>query len=101
MKIIGNSFFVDFGMAKAILNIESETSLTFTTVEKNGKEVHEIETVKTDMTELRPQLYMLTWKEKNGNTITQIQDYDNGIIYSNWTSPSGEFTHSKGTLKQA
>jgi hypothetical protein len=101
MNIIGNSFSVDFGMAKAILNIESETSLTFTTVEKKGKEVHEIETVKTEMTELRPQLYMLTWKEKNGNTITQIHDYDNGIIYSNWTSPSGEFIHAKGTLKQA
>jgi hypothetical protein len=100
MNIIGNKFSVDFGMAKAILNLESETSLTFTTIEKNGKEVHETETVKTKMTELRPQLYMLTWKEKNGNTITQIQDYDNGIIYSNWTSPSGEFTHAKGTFKQ-
>ena len=101
MTIIGNSFSVDFGMAKAILNIESETSLTFTTIEKNGKEVHEVETVITEMTALRPQLYMLTWKEKNGNTITQIQDYENGIIYSNWTRPSGEFIHAKGTLKQA
>ena len=53
------------------------------------------------MTQLRPQLYLLTWKEKNGNTMTQIQDYDNGIIYSNWTTPSGEFIHAKGTLKQA
>ena len=101
MDIIGKGFSVDFGMAKAILSIESETSLTFTIVEKNGKEVHEVETVTTEMTELRPQLYMVTWKERNGNTITQIQDYDSGIIYSNWTTPSGEFIHSTGTLKQA
>ena len=101
MNIIGNSFSVDFGMAKAILSIDSETSLTFTIIEKNGKEVHEVETVTTEMTQLRPQLYMLTWKEKNGNTITQIQDYENGIIYSNWTTPSGEFIHAKGNLKQA
>jgi len=100
MNIIGNKFSVDFGMAKAILTMESETSLTFTTIEKNGKGVHETETVKTIMTELRPQLYMLTWKENNGNTITQIQDYENGIIYSNWTSPIGEFIHAKGTLSQ-
>ena len=98
MHIIGNSFSVDFGMAKAILKIESETSLTFTIIEKNGKAVHEVETVKTEMTELRPQLYMLTWTENNGNTITQIQDYDHSIIYSNWTTPSGEFIHAKGTL---
>jgi hypothetical protein len=99
MKIIGSKFSADFGMAKAILHIQSETSLSFTTTEKNGKDAHETETVKTKMTELRPQLYMLTWKEKNGNTITQIQDYKNGIIYSNWTSPDGEFTHAKGTLQ--
>jgi len=98
MKIIGNKFAVDFGMAKAILHIQSETSLTFTTTEKNGKETNETETVQTKMTELRPQLYMLTWKEKNGNTITQIQDHENGIIYANWTSPGGEFTHAKGTI---
>lgn len=101
MPIIGNSFSVDFGMAKAILKIDSETSLTFTIIEKNGQEVHEVETVKTEMIQLRPQLYMLTWKEKNGNTMTQIQDYDNGIIYSNWTTPGGEFIHAKGTLKPA
>lgn len=101
MPIIGKTFSVDFGMAKAILKIESETSLTFTIIEKNGQEVHEVETVTTEMTQLRPQLYMLTWKEKNGNTITQIQDYDNGNIYSNWTTPSGDFIHAKGTLKQA
>jgi len=100
MKIIGSEFLVDFGMAKAILDIQSETSLTFTITEKNGKETRETETVKTQMTELRPQLYMLTWTEKNGNTVTQIHDYENGIIYSNWTTPDGEFTHAKGTLKQ-
>ena len=100
MNIIGNKFSVDFGMAKAILNIQSETSLTYATTEKNGKEVQETETVKTQMTEVSPQLYMITWKEKNGNMITQIQDYENGIIYSNWTSPIGEFIHAKGTLSQ-
>jgi hypothetical protein len=100
MHIIGHSFLVDFGMAKAILRIDSETSLTFTITEKDGAPVHEVETVTTEMTELRPQLYMLTWKEKNGNTITQVQDYDNGIIYSHWTTPSGAFIHAKGTLKK-
>ncbi|WP_183575628.1 MoaF-related domain-containing protein [Mucilaginibacter sp. X5P1] len=100
MDIIGNKFSVDFGMAKATLYIESGTSLTFTITEKGGNQEGTTETVATEMTELRPQLFMVTWKEKNGNTITQVQDYENGIIYSNWTSPAGEFTHAKGTLKR-
>ena len=98
MNIIGNKFSVDFGMAKAILHMTSETSLMFTITEKGGNKEDIIETVATEMTELRPQLYMVTWQEKNGNTITQVQDYENGIVYSIWTSPTGEFTHEKGTL---
>jgi len=87
-------------MAKSILTLQSETTLTFTIIEKDGKEVNETETVEIKLTEIRPQLYMATWKEKNGNTITQIQDYENEIIYSNGTSPGGEFKNVKGILKQ-
>jgi len=99
MTIIGNKFVVDFGMAKAILHFQSETLLTFTIIEKDGNATNEKETVQIKLTEIRPQLFMATWKEINGNTITQIQDFENGIIYSNWTSPSGEFKNIEGTLK--
>ena len=99
MNIIGNQFLVDFGMAKSILAIDSETSLTFTITEKEGKEVNTTETVEIKLTQLRPKLYMATWKEENGNTVTQIQDYKKGEVYNNWTRPGGEFLHAKGTLK--
>lgn len=99
MNSIGNKFEADFAMARSILDINIDNSLTFTILEKEGKEVNITETVMVEMTRIRLGLYMLTWKEQNGNTVTQIQDYDNGIVYSNWTSPSGEFTHQTGTLK--
>ncbi len=100
MNITGNKFEVDFGMAKALLHIETETRLTFTITEKGGEKVNVVETVQTKMTELRPQLYLITWQEASGITITQVHDYENGAIYSNWTSPKGEFTNLKGTLKR-
>jgi hypothetical protein len=53
------------------------------------------------MVELRPQLFQVTWKEENGKTITQVQDYENEIVYSNVTLPNGQFVNLKGTLKQA
>ena len=100
MNIIGNKFLVTFGMAKAILHFQSATSLTFTILEKDGGEVNVAETVAVKMTELRPQLFMVTWKEESGTTVTQVQDYENEIIYSNWTIPGGEFKNIQGTLKQ-
>jgi hypothetical protein len=100
MNITGNIFEVDFGMAKAILHIESGSQLTFTITEKRGEKVNVVETVQTKMTELRPQLYLITWREASGTTTTQVHDYENETIYSNWTSREGEFTNLKGTLKR-
>lgn len=99
MEIIGHRFMVDLGMAKAILNFKTETQLQFQITEMDGKPTDETETVTIKLTELRPNLFMATWKEKNGNTITQVQDYENEIIYSNWTLPNGQFKNVKGTIK--
>lgn len=101
MNIIGNKYLADFGMAKAILHIQSNTSLTFIITEKEGKEWNETETVVITLTELRPQLYMLTWVEKNGNTVTQVQDHEEQVVYNHWTIPNGEFVHAKGSLRPA
>lgn len=98
MKIIGKKFEVDFG-AKAVLNIQSETELTFYITEKNGVKVDESETVEIAITQMRSKLFMLTWKENSGKTITQIQDHKNQIVYMNWTLPDGDFIHAKGTIK--
>lgn len=99
MEIIGHKFMVDFGMAKSILHFKTENELQFRITEMDGKPTNETETVNIKLTELRPNLYMATWKEKNGNTITQVQDFEREIIYSNWTLPNGKFENVKGTIK--
>ncbi|GLU52944.1 MoaF-related domain-containing protein [Dyadobacter frigoris] len=98
MEIIGKKFEVDFG-AKAVLDIESQTALTFHITEKNGIKVDESETVEIIITQIRSKLFILTWKEISGNTVTQIQDHKNQIVYMNWTLPNGDFIHAKGTIK--
>jgi len=98
IKIVGERFVVDFGMAKAILHFQSKTSMQFTITEKDGKPYKEVETVEIKLTEIRPNLYIATWKERNQNTVTQVQDFNNGIVYSNWTLPNGEFINIKGSI---
>lgn len=100
MDITGNKYLVDFGMAKATLHFESETSLTFTILEKEGSAANTTETVAIKLTELRAQLYLVTWHEKSGTTVTQVHDHENGVIYSNWTSADGVFTNITGTIKK-
>jgi hypothetical protein len=78
-------------MAKSILHFKSENELHFQITEPNGKPTYENETVNIKLTELRPNLYLATWEEKNGSMIAQVQDYENQIIYSNWILPNGQF----------
>ena len=75
-------------------------SLSFTILEKEGQLAEVSETVAITLTELRPKLYMATWTEKSGTTVTQVQDYENGVIYSNWTVPGEGFKNIKGTLAE-
>lgn len=100
MNIIGNKYLIDLGVAKATLDFHSDTSLTFTITEQNGSAVSLSETVEMKLVELRPQLFQVTWKEENGKTITQVQDYENEIVYSNVTLPNGRFVNLKGTIKK-
>ncbi len=99
MDNIGKEYLVDFGMAKAVLHFESETSLTFTITEKEGTKDNTTETVAVKLTVIRPHVLMATWQEASGTTVTQVQDYEKGIIYSNWTQPGGEFYNAQGTIK--
>jgi hypothetical protein len=101
MNIIGKTFQVEFAMAKARLAIESETSLTFSILEKNGDRANTTETVSIKLTEIRPALFLVTWKEASGTTVTQVHDHETGVIYSNWTTPEGQFTNVRGTIKEA
>ncbi len=49
--------------------------------------------------ELRPRLFMVTWQEPNKETVTEIEDYENGFLYANITSPKDKFFTLKAKLK--
>jgi ketosteroid isomerase-like protein len=99
VKTIGEKFLFDFGMNKAIIHFLSTDAMQFTIIEKAGTSYEESEKVEIKLTTIRPNVYLATWKEKNGNTITQVQDFLNNIVYSNWTLPSGEFINVNGTIR--
>jgi uncharacterized protein len=98
VKIIGEKFLFDFGMNKAIIHFLSNDAMQFTITEKAGISYEETERVKIKLTTIRPNVYLAAWKEKNKNTVTQVQDFYNKTVYSNWTLPNGEFINVNGTI---
>lgn len=97
-QFVNAKFLVEFEIAKVIFHYHNETSLTFTIIEKHGVLCDETETVAINLTEVGPNIFLVSWQEKSKTTLSQIQDFNTGTIYSNWTTPNGELITRKGTI---
>ena len=66
-------------------------------LDKMGAQSH---TEEITMTEIRSNVYMIYWKEKSGNRIVHIEDFEKEIAYTNISMPDkdGTFYHFKGPL---
>ncbi len=43
---------------------------------------------------------MVNWQEANKLTVTDLEDYEKGVVYANMTTPSDNFVSMKGTLRE-
>lgn len=96
IQVIGNKFKVNFGDYSFQLHFESETQMTWKALTDKG--FGDYETVNITKVEIRPNVYMIYWKEKSGTTVTHVEDFENGVVYTNITAPDHSFLNLKGTL---
>jgi hypothetical protein len=92
---VGHVVQVDFGN-KWDLHFTSMTTMTYTPA---GHPVAEGETVKIAVTPIRPGVFMVTWQESDKTTVVHVEDYQNGSLFTNISTPDGKFYNLKGTLK--
>ena len=98
-NLTGKRFLADLGAFKSELFFESEDTLVFSIKDGGGPaELGHTEKVKITITEVRPQVYMIAWKEATGATVTHVEDHENGILYSNATLPDGNFYTMQGKI---
>ncbi|WP_284163456.1 hypothetical protein [Frigidibacter sp. SD6-1] len=48
-------------------------------------------------TYIRPGVYMVTWREADGLTVTHVEDFENDTLYSSITLPDRTFLNLTGT----
>ncbi|WP_299162629.1 MoaF N-terminal domain-containing protein [uncultured Tenacibaculum sp.] len=98
IQVIGNKFKVDFGGDFVFeLNFQSENKMTWTPLKGDDKQSH---TENITMVEIRPNVYMVYWKEKSGNRVVHIEDFENDIVHTNISLPDKEntFLNFNGSL---
>ena len=49
------------------------------------------ETVRFDAVNLRPGVFLVSWKEASGATVVHVEDFDEMVVYSYATLPDGSF----------
>ena len=83
------------------LNFDANShSMTFTAIEANGPNLLTRETIEYTAVPIRPAVFMVHWKEKSGNTVVHVEDFEKGMVHTNITTPDLSFYNLSGTLKK-
>jgi hypothetical protein len=57
------------------------------------------EVVKVDVTNVRQNLFIMSWTEKNGNFIVQVQDHENQVVHNYARLADGQLFCAQGELQ--
>lgn len=91
------------GLAMEVSYPEFQVSLTLLSVTQLKFEIRNgpfarTETVDIEVVPFGNSLFAVSWQEKDGATVTNVQDYDRGLIRSFATLPDGRFLRMTGTF---
>lgn len=92
---VGQEMEVTYPNFKVRLTLPSVTQLRFEI--KEGPFAR-IETVDIQVVPLGNSIFAVSWQEKDGATVTNVQDYDRGVVHSFATLPDGLFLRMTGTF---
>lgn len=100
-QLAGREYRFDLGTLKVRYRFESESEATFVVEDGAGlaPDGH-TETVQIDLKQIRAGVYLNSWTEASGATVTHVEDFENGTLYSNVTV-GGKLYNLVGTIAEA
>jgi glyoxylase-like metal-dependent hydrolase (beta-lactamase superfamily II) len=81
------------------LNFHDERSMTFTGLVARSEGRPMTDTVQYTAVEVAPKVYMVYWTESDNTHVVHVEDFGQGVAYTNISAPDGSFTNLRGTLK--
>lgn len=99
-ELVGKSFVFNFGRLAVKFTYVSQSKATFTILDGGGMapDGHN-ETVEIGLTKIRDGLYLDSWTEASGDTVTQVEDHATSTVYANITS-AGILHNLVGTITE-
>lgn len=100
IELVGKTYAVDLGSLQVRMTYESETRMTF--VVTSGADLTSdghSETVGVQIDEIRPQVYLVSWREASGATVVHVEDLATSTLHSTITI-DGQLYRLAGSLKE-
>lgn len=57
------------------------------------------ETVKIEVTTIRPGVFLVSWVEASGATVVHVEDFAQGVLHSHATLPDGVFLRMQAPIR--
>ena len=96
---VGLTFAVAFPAFTPSISILSATKLAFEMLE--GELAGTKGVADYSVINLRPGLFAVGWQEESRATVLQIQDFANGVVHRNLTTPDGNFVRMSGKIQSS
>ncbi|MFI8527264.1 MoaF-related domain-containing protein [Promicromonospora sukumoe] len=101
VPMVGKTYNFEMGQLKVRFTFDSESQGSFVVEEGGGLAPNgHAETVALDLKEIRDGVYLNSWTEASGATVTHVEDFANATLYSNVTV-DGVLYNLVGTIKEA
>ena len=98
---VGKVYKATFGELSYHLNFDADgKTMTFTSVGTEKPVADPVVTVNYTATEVADNVFMVTWKEPDGTTVTHVEDFNKSIVYTNITLTDHTFLNYKGTFAE-
>jgi hypothetical protein len=95
-SLVGKTFDCAFGPFVPRLTVLSPTELR---VQATIGATQIDEVVKSDLTGVRPGLFIMSWTEQSGNFVVQVQDHDNKIVHNYARLAGGQLFCAQGDIQ--
>ncbi|WP_381791459.1 hypothetical protein [Streptomyces niveus] len=100
-QLVGKSYKFDLGPLKVRFTFDSQSQGTFVVEEGGGLSPDgHTETVKLSLKKIRDGVYLNSWTEAGGATVTHVEDFAHSTLYSNVTI-DGTLYNLVGTITEA
>ena len=100
-QLTGRTLVADLGPLQTRLTYDSAQRMTFIVTRGAGLAPNgHTETVDIEIAELRPELFLVSWREASGATVTHVEDLATSALHSVVTI-DGRLTRLTGTIKEA